>query len=452
MAGTDAEIIGGALYSEQDIQARLRKYAQDQKAFQFLTLYERDKVSLLKVISEKFGTVPPAMVTDFRFNYPELDELPYEFAVGAATSSPHTELSIANDSASSLHPNHHLAIRANAVTGVGIFTSSDGATTATTRAAATALPEVIRVLEVGRPDTGHTTGYTKVTVRRLWPWDSPGGTVRQILTSVTLVLTNNTNREDGLPNPAVTVNTGGEYNFVQTTRESYGVSEHIKSGIQTFLEEKPLDLAQRLCNKRYLKLVERAIVTGQRAQKKVGNKTEYETGGILEFIAGYNNGSNIISFGKIIQPKNFVWLVKDLFDAAGVEELWLFGGTNYVTALANAFENKLGFGLNEAASLRYAMKVFSLDAVGRPGKLFIAGAPVLNQVGLANEALVLNLADEYRCFQIAEKESLSDRPEGEETLSPKGQYSQYRELYSMWGLVRRLAKTHFWIIDTSISY
>lgn len=441
--GAEGAVIGGALYSENDIQTRLRKYAQDKKTFQFLVLYEKDSTTLLKVISEKFGTVPSGDISDFEFRYPELDELPYEFVVGTNTSSPHNVLSIKNDVAGSLHPNHHLLVK-------GLYVSKDGSSTGTTRTATNILPELIRILEVGTPDSGHASGFTSVKVRRLWPFDSPGATAQQITTSMTLVLANNTAREDALPNPAVSMNTNYEYNYIQTTRESYGVSEHIASGIETFLQDKPLDIALRLAQIRYAKTVERAIVTGTRTRKKYGNKVEYETGGILEFIA--QNSANIISFPKIIQPKNFTWLVKDLFDAAGVEELWLFGGTDYVTALANAFDNKVQLTIDQAASLKYAMKVMSFEAVGRPGKLNIVGAPILNQIGLAKEAIVLNLEDKYRCFQIAEKEPLSDRPEGEESLSPKGQYSVYRELYSMWGFIRRLAKTHFWIIDTSISY
>jgi hypothetical protein len=443
MTGSDNSPVGGHLYSEYDIQTRLRKYAQDKKAFQFLVLYEKDATTILKVISEKFGTVPPSDVTDFIFRYPEMSELPYEFTPHASNSSPYNQVSLANDVASSLHSNHHLGVK-------GLYTKIDGTTDeSTTRTATYPLMEQARVLDVGLPDSAGA-GYTYVKVRRMWPFDSPG-TVSQITTAMTLILVNNTSREDGLPNPAVSMNSSYEWNTIETTRESYGVSEHIRSGIETFLLEKPLDTALRLCQIRYAKTVERAILTGMRANKKVGQKTEYETGGILEFIAA-NASTNMISFNKIIQPKNFNWLVKDLFDAVGCEELWLFGGTNYVTALANAYENKVNFSKAEAESLKYAMKVFSLEAVGRPGKLFIAGAPVLNQIGMANEAIVLNLEDKWRCYQIAEKEPLSDRPEGDETLSPKGQYSDYRELYSMWGLVRRLSKTHFWIIDTSISY
>jgi hypothetical protein len=440
--GGEGAIAGGRLYSEQDIQTRLHKYAQDKKSFQFMVLYERDSVSILKVISEKFGTVPSGEVTDFEFRYPEMDELPYEFVPHASQSdSPgYQHLSIDNDYASALHRAHHLIIR-------GIYMAPGGGTTDVVRTTTCFIPETVRILDIGLPDSA-ATGYTDVLVRRLWPYDAPGGAVRQITTAMTLVLSNSTSAEDALPNPAVSMNTTYQYNVIETTRESYGISEHIKSGIETFLLDKPLDIALRLTQIRYAKMIERAIIAGVRAKKKVGAKMEYSTGGILEFIPA----ANVISFPKIIQPKNFVWLVKDLFDSAGTEELWLFGGTNYVTALANAFDNKLGFHMDEAMSLKYALKVFSFEAVGRPGVLYIAGAPVLNQLGFSNEALVLNLEEKYKCFLIAEKEPLSDRPEGEETLSPKGQYSTYRELYSMWGFVRRLAKTHFMVIDTSISY
>ena len=441
MAGTDKDTIAG-LYSEYNIQDRLRKYAQDQKNFQFMALFEKDSLSLLRILSEKFGTVPAEQVKDFVLRYPEMDELPYEFNVAttSGTTNPVT-LKLTNAAAAALHTGHHLIVKGN-------WCAATGATNSTTHSSTNPLPETIRVLDVGKPDS-NASGYANVVVKRLTPADSPGATPTAITAAMTLVLSNNTSIEDGMPYPAVSMNSGYEWNVVQTSRESYGVSEHIKSGIETFLSGSPLDTAYNLTQTRFMKTIERAILTGRRADKTgIGNKKEYTSGGVLEFIPA----ANIISFAKIIQPKNFTWLVKDLFDAAGTEELWLFGGTDYTTALSNAFDGYASYSKDELSSVKYNLKVDSFEAVGRPGTLKIVSAPVLNQLGMGKEALVLNLSDKHRCWQMAEKEPFKDLPEDSESLTPKGQYGIQRELYGMWTLIRRLAKTNFWVIDTSISY
>lgn len=437
----DRQVIGG-LYGEFNIQDRLRKYAQDKKAFQFMALYERDSISLLRVISEKFGSISSDQITDFQVRYPEMDELPFEFSVMDTSGTTATVVvNIADERANALHTGHHLTIR-------NIFCNAAGSTTATIRSAANPLNETVRVMHVGSAGSGGTD-RTQVTLRRLFPVDTPVATPIAITSAMTLVLSNNTAIEDGMPFPAVSLNSSHEFNYVQTTRESYGVSEHIMSGIETFLQEKPLDTAYTLTQTRMMKTVERAILTGRRAIKRgIGNKLEYSVGGVLEFIPS----ANIISFPRIIQPKNFTWLVKDIFDQSGVEEMWLFGGTNYATALSNAFANYSSFTSDELSSLKYNLKVQSFEAVGRPGVLKIVSAPILNQLGMANEAIVLNLTDKHKAFMMAEKQPFKDLPEDSDSLTPKGHYGKMREIYGMWTLIRRLAKTHFWIIDTQISY
>jgi hypothetical protein len=456
MPGAFGEIIGGQSYSENDLVERLRLYAQNEKNFQFLSLYEYNTVSILRVLSEKFGTVPSGEVTDFEFKYPEMNELPYEFTPHATSTDENTThkslISIIDDEASSLNVGMILSVIPAPGKTAGSFVNKDRTAVATDKkTTALCQNEQLYVESIGASGSA-STGYTNITVRRYYPTDDLSGitTCTPITVDMRLVITNVIAAEDSHYNTPSTINSEQLSNVIQTSRLSYGVSSHIKSGIKTFLNQEPLDLAYQMCQTRYGKVIERGILSAEKMKKRVNGKMLYQTGGILEFIPD----ENVISFNKIIQPKNLLWLIHDIADAVGstVDEMWMFGGTTYATALATAFDGKAQWTKNEAESVKYRLQVSELIDTGRNMKLKFVAAPILNELGMGGEAIVLNLTDRYKCFQIAEKEPLKDLPEGKESYTEESQRSVTRELYSMWGLVRRLAKTHFRIIDTNISY
>lgn len=449
MPGTDNQVIGSRLYGNDDYQTRLRKYAQDEEVFKFFALYQKYDLSVLRVLSEKFGRVPSDQITDFEVKYPEASELEYEFTPNAASTdddvAKRSLVPIANDLASSLHENHILMVKSNGAVGsTGLYTNATGTALTTTLSATTPIQETCLVETVGQPDSGGA-GYTNVTLKRMYPNDAPTAALIQIATTMKLVIVNNISPEDGLHYPPSTKNSDYEYNYIQTTRESYGISSHVKSGIKTFLDKDQLDINLEICSARVMREVETAIIMGRRSKKRRSGKMLYQTGGIAEFIPA----ANLLNFGAIITPINFRNLVRRIGDTVGstIQEMWLFGGTEMITKLDNAFEGKVVFSPAEAESIKYQIKVREFTEHATNMRLFIAAAPILNVLGMANEALVLNLSDKYRPFQLAEKEPMSNKPEDGGTLSEKSQYSTLRELYSMWGMIRRLADSHFRIYN-----
>ena len=153
MAGSD-ETIRRGFYDTPDVQNRLRKYAQDEDVFKFYALRQVNPLSVLTVISEKFGVVPAQMLGDWQFRYQEFDELPYTFTLQAASPQPasgslYDYLSLTNKAAAGLNTSHRLQ---SSGTYMGVDLSG-GVTT--TNCAATfdvtnrPLNEVVKVVTIG---------------------------------------------------------------------------------------------------------------------------------------------------------------------------------------------------------------------------------------------------------------------------------------------------------------
>jgi hypothetical protein len=447
MAGADDTTYGPSVFSEDNLQDRIRKYAQDDKNLNFMVLHVKEPISFLKVISEKFGTLPQTSIKDFELKYPEIYELPYEFTLGVASSdvdgTKKSALAIADDDAPGLHPGQTLYVR-------GMYTNATGTQLGLTKTADRRLNEIVMIEDVGRSGS-FSTGYTNVVVARMYPNDSPSATLVQIPINTVVVLNNSISAEDALPNPPVSKTSDSEYNYIQTMRESYGVSEHIKSGIETFLSKEPLDMQYELCEARYLTIMELAMISARRSKKKINGKVLYQTGGLLEFIP--TDAAHTISFNQVITPDSFTWLTEQIGDTAGsgVSELWMFCGTDYYTSLNLAHANKMTMNIDQASSIKYNITVKEYANSSRAQNFKIVPAPILNILDMSSEAVVLNLSDKWKCFQIAEKKPLVDLPDDKDSLSANGQYNTWRELYSMWGLIRRRADTQFRVVDTIIS-
>ena len=460
MAGTD-EMVYRGFYDTPHIQDRLRKYGQDEAIFQLLALRQVNPLSILTVISEKFGTVGADMLTDWKFRYQEFDELPYKFLMNAAGVLTGTQVTfvdyvqLSNKAAAGLNSNHRLQSDS---TYMSVATPTTWGGLSLTFSTTTPLNEVLRVTTVGDPDSAldgnaAASGYTWVKVKRAHPAVGvTSGSAIQIPDASYLTLVNSVAKTNQRPNAPVTAN--GKYleNVIQITRESYGVGEHLAQGggIKTFLMNDgaaQLDLNYQLVEQRMMKVIERGILAGRRSAIETGNESEYETGGILEFIPS----ANYINAGGVLNVARVNTIISTALDTSGVRELFMFGGSSFTENLAAAYENKRGFGENTELSVKYGLKVYSIEGTGRDGIIHYANAPILSEIGLDNQSLILNLTEynygeknKYGAFQIAEKVPIKDDPENAESYEQNSGFKgKWRELYGAYGLVRRLSETHF---------
>lgn len=465
MPGTDSQVIKG-LYDITNIQDRLRKYAQDKDFFRFWVLRQRTPLSLLKIISEKFGTVPSdAAKAEWKFRYPEFDELDYQFYLSEAsnsTNASNTKFKVTNSMGAILNSAHRLTID-------GIWTRAEVSSgnpyfgTAINIANGIVLPEVARVIDVGTEDSGGA-GFRIVTVRRGHPADSYStanpSTAPAVTTSMLITISNLAVRADSYPATPVTKNSKYNENVIQITRWSYGLSEMMTQGggIDTFLAtgtEAHLNISYQIAEAFMTKLIERAMITGRKSEKEVGGSLEHETGGLLEWILP--DTDHIIDLqGQVPSIQRMNSIIRHMADVAGISEVWMFTGTHAAEALANQYDGKTIYYTDGQLSLHYQMKIMVLEGVGRNIIVYHVVAPIMNELGMAREALVLNLTEynynqkqKYGCFQIAYKVPFEDLPKNGQPSYKTGEgfMGILRELYGAWGLVRRSRDTQFRIIN-----
>lgn len=456
MAGQDSELIRG-IYDLQNVQDRLRIYAQNKEYFQFWALRQLNTISILKIISEKFGTVPGEQVADWEIRYPEFDEIEYQFKLDEKTSdtdASRTKLKISNDYQPILNSSTRLHVE-------GIYTtdSIDSASewdTSRDISTGRVLPEILRIVHVGDEDSGGS-GYCLVTVKRGYPVDHGLTTsdIPDITTDMTLTVSNLVSRANDYPKPPVSKNSDYLSNYVQITRMSYGLGEHMTQGggVETYLakgSDQYLNIQYQLAETYMMKAIERAILTGKRAKNKIQGNLEYEAGGVLEFLEK-DSDHWLDADGLSPSVKRINNLVRRMADTSGVKELWWFTGTHLSEGIANAYEDKSIYYTNTELSVKYRMKIKTLESVGRDLVVHHVTAPILNELGMANDGLVLNLTEynynqksKFGCFQIAHKVPFEDAPKNEKSFkSNEGYKGKWRELYGAWTLVRRLSDTHF---------
>lgn len=460
MAGLDNTVYRG-FYDSPHIQDRARQYAQQGDLFKYFAIREINPLSILTVISEKLGTVPADMITDWRFRYQEYDELDYKATLEAASAQPASGslidyVKIRNNFASGLHTNFRLATN-KTFTKVAVTAHTDVSATFSP-STGIYLPEVLKILAIGEPDSAFegnagVSGFSWLKVKRAHGAATAiTGQLIAIPTGTTLTIVNSVAKTNQRPNPPIAKNGSYLENCIQITRESYGIGEHLTQGggIKTYLMqngEDQLDLNFTLNITRLMKTIERSIVMGKKSMVEFGNESEYETGGILEFIPSdnYINANGLLNISRINN------IVAQAFDVSGVRELYMFGGSSYTKNLAAAYEGKRGFGDNTQLSVNYGMKVNTIESTGRDGVIHYINAPILSELGMDNQALILNLTEynygekgKYGSFQIAEKVPMRDDPEDADSYeSNSGFKGTWREMYHAYGLVRRLANTHF---------
>ena len=457
MAGSDSTNYR-ALYDSPHIQDRLRLYGQQEQIFQLVSLRQRNPLSLLTILTEKFGTAPASMITDWQFRYQEFDELPYNFTMQAASVQPVSGslidyVSLTNSDAATLNLNHRLVSKGTyAASAVTAHTHI-----ATTFSTSTPLNETLKIVGIGEPSSAYegnaaSSGNTWVKVLRAHPATAITGQAVAIPTGTQLTLVNSVAKTNQRPNPPVSANGRALENLIQINRESYGIGEHLTQGggIKTLLlndGNANLELQNELTLTRLMKTIERAVLMGRRSASEIGNESEYETGGILEFI----KSANYINAGGILNVSRVNTIVANAHETSGVRELWMFGGSTYTKNLAGAYEDKRGFGESTDMTVKYGLQVNEITSTGRDGITYYVNAPILSEIGMDNQALILNLTEQnygeknpYGAFQIAEKVPMKDLPEDKESYDrDSGFRGTWRELYSAWGLIRRLQDTHF---------
>ena len=459
---TDSGIILG-LYDIQNIQPRLRKYAQDKDFFRFWALRQINTITLLKIISEKFGTVPARDIRDWKFLYPEFDELEYQFnlvELSSTTNANNNIFKVTNAIAAILNTSHRLLIDTVFVKETVTAAATDMATTRDI-ANGLVMNEVARIVNVGSPDSGGS-GYTLVTVRRAHPSDSYTGTAPAVTTSATITIVNLAVRSNSYPQPPVTKNSKKLENLIQISRHSYGLGEMMVQGdgIDTFLAEGTqahLNIAYTIAETWLMKVIERAILCGRMSAKTIGDDLEHETGGVLEWILA--DTDHVIDLkGQLPTVERMNHWIRHMADISGVKELWMFMGTIAAEGLANQYDKKTIWQTNGTLSLHYQIKIITLEGVGRDLTVHLVTSPLLNELGMSNEAIVLNLTEynwneksKYGSFQVAYKVPFADLPKDPDGYKKSdGFMGKWRELYGAWGLVRRLRETHFRIVGFPI--
>jgi len=458
MANSDSSIILG-MYDAQNIQPRLRTYAQDRDYFRYWALRQVNTISLLKILSEKLGTVPARDIRDWKFMYPEFDELEYQFSpleASNVTNVNNTQIDVTNDIGAILNTSHRLLIDTVFVKSTVTNASTDMAL-ARNISSGIIMNEISRVIAVGSPDSGGS-GRTLVTLRRAHPADSYSNTAPVIAATAVLTIVNVAVKTNSFPQPPVSKNSKKLDNLIQITRHSYGLGEMLVQGdgIDTFLAkgtDAHLNISYTIAETWLMKVIERATLAGRKSEKTVGGDLEYETGGILEFIL--EDSDHVIDLGgQLPTVERMNHWIRHMADISGVKELWMFMGTIAAEGLANQYDKRTIWQTNGALSLYYQMKIITLEGVGRDVTVHLVTAPILNELGMKNEALVLNLSEynwneksKYGSFQIAYKVPFADMPKNPDGYKKDDGYmGKWRELYGAWGLVRRLQETHFRIV------
>jgi hypothetical protein len=444
----DAQIIAG-LYDLGNIQDRLRKYAQDKDVFRFIMLRQNTPISLIRVISEKFGAIPSGKATDWEFKYNEMDELPYMFKLNADTINDNNVIVVSNNIGVTLLESTRMQVD-------GLFCKLNvgnvDTDTSTEQAGAFILPEQIIVLKNYGTDSGGE-GLTNILVKRLHPSASYTGTPKVIKKEYKITVTNIVVPANVGYQPVVSKNAVPLSNLIQITRKSYGIGEQLSSGIvETYLSSgnEFLNNSYVLAEKYVSTVMEHAILTNRKSKRTVNGNPENETGGILEFVKHWMDME-----GKIVTPQGLNELLRYIADLLSVSELWWFTGTELSQGIADAFDERVSYTTNEVESMKYKVLVKELETTGRSLKVYHVTAPVLNNIGMSNAGIFLNLTEynwneknKLGAFQICqllsgEGKGFVDLPDDKDSYGKDdGNRGVVRELVGYWGLMRRLAETH----------
>ena len=432
MAANDESAVIGGTYQYGNIPSALFKYDKDKDYAGMVVYIQRQIASLTYLIREK---LPRQQVSSHEPTLPEVTERKYKFnlgAIGPSGSSGVTsqQLTFTNDDAAGLQKNDFFTVDA-------IYFNRT-ATWTTTFAAASGSKETIQVTDVGAADSA-TTGYTYVTVKR-GVGGNGTGTPTQIQTTMTLILMTSAVGEGSRSRKSVGKNLATSSNYVQLFREPYEATD-FEMDEDLFYKERPEQINANLASLLLMKKVEFTFWQGD-AVKTVDNatgKTMYTTGGIINFIP--KDTTHQISFGGVATAPGLNSLFKDILLLGGSTEKWMFVGYSLLTAISNAYDNKIQ--LNEPAVERYGLAIRTIESsVG--GVLHLVPSFALTELGYDWEGFVLDFGTPdtpYLQYMYMEDIYINTGRDGK-GIQQNDEFIRKEEFVGKIGLIRRASQYH----------
>ena len=377
MAGTESALVTGA-YGLNDIPAALLKYDKDKDYAGMIVYIQREIASLTYLIRER---MPKVQVTSHEPTLPEVTERSYKFTLAstgpAGQSGVMTEnWTFTNENAKNLQKNDFLVVD-------GVF--FNGTATWTATFSATSGPkEVVRVIEVQAAGASNTV----VVVQRGWG-GTGAGTPVQIATTMNLILSSSAAGEASRSRKSIGKNLATDTNYVQLFREPYEATD-FEMDEELFFNERPEQTNANLASMLLMKKLEFTWWMGRKHKvtDSASNKILYTTGGIIPFIPA--DADHHINFGAPITSTGMNSLLKDIMLLGGNTERFLFGGYSFITALNNAYDNKIQ--LNQPMVERYGLNIKTLESsIG--GAVHVLPSFALTELGYDWEAFVLDFGD-----------------------------------------------------------
>lgn len=373
----EGAVIQGA-YGLANVPSALFKYDKDKDYAGLIVYLQREIAALTYLIREK---LPRVKVESHEPTLPEVTERQYKFNLQANSPSGSSGVmtqvwKFTNEDAKNFQKNDFFSV-------VGMY--FDGAHTwSTTFDVTSGTQEIVRVTDVGATDSAGT-GYTNVTVTRGWAGDGTG-TPAQVTTAMTLVLMTSAVGEGSRSRQSVGKNIVTGSNYVQLFREPYEATD-FEMDEDLFYKERPEQVNANLASMLLMKKIEFSFWQGRKSKivDTTTGRTLYTTGGVIEFIP--KDSSHQINFGGVLSATGFNSVAKDIALLGGSEEKWLFGGYSAITALNNAFDNKIR--LSEPEVQRYNLNIEEIQSsVGI--KLKIVPSFALTELGYDWDFFVLD--------------------------------------------------------------
>ena len=350
MPGTEGAMVGGA-YGLNDIPSALLKYDKDKDYAGMVVYIQRQIAALTYLIREK---LPRVKVESHEPVLPEVTERSYRFNLNTSATSHSSGVMnetwvFSNADAQNFQKNDFFQVN-------GLYYNKTGTWT-TTFAAAAGVPEQVRVLEVDNADSGGT-GKTNVYVSRGWGGDGTG-TPADVTTAYTLILMTSAVSEGSRSRKSIGKNMSTDTNYVQKFREPYEATD-FEMEEDVFFSQRPEQVNANLASLLLMKKIEFSAWGGIRHKvtDTATNKILYTTGGIIDFIP--KDSSHQINYGGVLSPTGWNAVLKDIALNGGSTERWVFGGYSAVTALNNAFDNKIR--LDVESSNRYKLQIYDFEA------------------------------------------------------------------------------------------
>lgn len=377
MATAEGATVEG-LYSLNDIPSSLWKYDKDKDYAGMVVYIQRQIAAFTYLIREK---LPKQKVESHEPTLPEVTERSYTFNLATAATSHSsgvmTETWVFSDAnAQNFQKNDFLQVNGIFYNGTGTWTSTFSATSGSA--------EMIRIIDVGEAGSGGS-GKTNVVVSRGWGGDGTG-TPADVATTVNLTFATSAVADGSRSRKSIGKNLVTDSNYVQKFREPYEASD-FEMEEDLFYKERPEQINANLAAMLLMKKIEFSFWAGRKAKvtDTTTNRTLYTTGGIAEFIP--NDASHKLNYGGVLTPVGFNGALKDIALNGGSEERWVFGGYSAITALNNAFDNKIR--LSQEDTNKYGLKIQEYDSsVGLRTKIVSSFA--LTQLGYDWDMFVLD--------------------------------------------------------------